>query len=128
MTSKISEGVTVMVETYYQPNFSNVLTSDFMFAYRITIINNNRFPIKLRSRYWNIFDSVGTRREVNGDGVVGIQPTIAPKEEYQYTSGCNLKSEFGKMYGHFTMENLLTHVKFNVSIPSFELQVPFKLN
>ena len=41
MISKISEGITISVETYYQPEYSNPVNSEFMFAYQITITNSN---------------------------------------------------------------------------------------
>jgi len=69
MISKISQGVKISVETYYQPEYSNPANSEFMFAYRISIENNNSFPVQLMSRHWFIFDSNGTSREVEGDGV-----------------------------------------------------------
>jgi ApaG protein len=128
MNSKISGGVKISVESFYQPEFSNPLNSEFMFAYRITIENNNDFPVKLLSRHWHIFDSNGSMKEVEGEGVVGIQPQIAPNEEYQYMSGCNLRSEIGRMHGTYLMENLNTHKTFSVTIPAFEMQVPFKMN
>lgn len=128
MTSKISEGVKISVESFYQPEFSNPLNSEFMFAYRITIENNNNFPVKLLSRHWHIFDSNGSMKEVEGEGVVGIQPQIAPAKQYQYMSGCNLRSEIGRMHGTYLMENLNTHKNFRVAIPAFEMQVPFKMN
>lgn len=128
MTSKISGGVKISVETFYQPEFSNPLNSEFMFAYRITIENSNDFPVKLLSRHWHIFDSNGSLKEVQGEGVVGIQPVIAPADKYEYMSGCNLRSEIGRMHGTYLMENLNTQHTFNVVIPSFEMQVPFKMN
>ncbi len=128
MTSKISGGVKISVETFYQPEFSNPLNSEFMFAYRITIENSNDFPVKLISRHWHIFDSNGSLKEVQGEGVVGIQPIIAPADKYEYMSGCNLRSEIGRMHGTYLMENLNTQHTFNVVIPSFEMQVPFKMN
>ncbi len=48
MSSIISEGVEVSVETLYQPDYSNPLQSEFMFAYRITLENHNVFPVKLQ--------------------------------------------------------------------------------
>lgn len=128
MISKISEGVEVSVETYYQPDYSNLLQSEFMFAYRITIENQNLFPVKLLRRHWQIFDSNGSLREVEGEGVVGVQPVINPGERYQYVSGCNLRTEMGKMSGIYQMENLLSKKMFNVNIPAFEMIVPFKNN
>ena len=128
MTSKISGGVKVSVETFYQPEFSNPLNSEFMFAYRIVIENNNEFPVKLLTRHWHIFDSNGSMKEVDGEGVVGVQPLIAPQEKYEYMSGCNLKSEIGRMHGTYLMENMNTQQTFRVAIPAFEMQVPFKMN
>ena len=128
MTSKISGGVIISVETFYQPEFSNPLNSEFMFAYKICIENSNNFPIKLLSRHWHIFDSNGSLKEVQGDGVVGVQPVISPDDKYEYMSGCNLRSEIGRMHGTYLMENLTTHKTFTVVIPSFEMQVPFKMN
>ena len=128
MVSKISEGVTISVETFYQPDQSNPVNSEYMFAYRITIENNNSFPVKLLRRHWFIFDSDSTHREVEGEGVIGIQPEINSGEKYQYISGCNLRTEFGKMHGTYFMENMSNKKMFYVNIPSFEMAVPFKLN
>ncbi|HMO61402.1 MAG TPA: Co2+/Mg2+ efflux protein ApaG [Ferruginibacter sp.] len=128
MVSKISEGVKVSVETFYQPDYSNPVNSEYMFAYRITIENNNSFPVKLLRRHWYIFDSNGSLREVEGEGVIGVQPQINPGENYQYISGCNLRTEMGRMYGNYQMENHSTQKLFRVSIPAFEMVVPFKMN
>jgi ApaG protein len=128
MNSKISEGVEVRVETFYQQDYSNPFQSEFMFAYRITIENHNPFPVKLHSRHWHIFDSNGSYREVEGEGVVGMQPIIQPGDEYQYVSGCNLHTEMGRMHGIYQMENLNNQHHFEVNIPAFEMIVPFKYN
>jgi len=128
MNSIISEGVQVSVDTFYQPDYSNPLQSEFMFAYRITLENHNSFPIKLHRRNWQIFDSNGTHREVEGEGVVGVQPVLKPGESYQYVSGCNLRTEMGKMKGTYQMENLNSKLMFEVDIPAFEMIVPMKNN
>jgi ApaG protein len=128
MVSKISEGVTISVETFYQPDHSNPVSSEYMFAYRITIENNNSFPVKLLRRHWYIFDSDSTHREVEGEGVIGNQPEINSGEKYQYISGCNLRTELGRMHGTYFMENLNSKKNFYVNIPAFEMIVPFKLN
>ncbi len=128
IVSKISEGVNTSVETFYQAEYSNPAGSEYMFAYRITIENINVFPIKLISRHWYIFDSNGTERQVEGEGVIGTQPTIESGKIYQYVSGCNLRSELGKMHGTYLFENLYNKKMFTVIIPQFEMIVPFKLN
>ena len=128
MANKISEGMEVSVETFYQPDYSNPISGEYMFAYRITIENHNGFAVKLHRRHWHIFDSNGSSREVEGEGVVGVQPILHPGERYQYVSGCNLRTEMGKMYGTYTMENLNNKKTFEVNIPVFEMIVPFKMS
>ncbi len=128
MTSMITAGVQVSVETFYQEDYSNPLQGEYMFAYRVEIENYNSFPVQLHRRHWFIFDSNATRREVEGEGVVGIQPVILPGETYRYVSGCNLKTEMGRMVGTYEMENLDTREQFTVQIPSFEMIVPYKNN
>jgi ApaG protein len=128
MANKISEGVEVSVESFYQPDYSNPISGEYMFAYRITIENHNTFPVKLHRRHWHIFDSNGSYREVEGEGVVGVQPVLNPGERYQYVSGCNLRTEMGKMFGCYNMENLHNKSSFEVNIPIFEMIVPFKMN
>ena len=128
MVSKISAGIKISVETYYQPEYSNPLNSEYMFAYRITIENGNVFPVKLLSRHWFIYDSSNKMREVEGEGVVGVQPVIASGASYQYISGCNLRTEMGKMQGTYLLENLNNKKHFHVLIPAFLLEAPFKMN
>jgi ApaG protein len=128
MVSKISEGVEISIETFFQKDYSNPLQNEYMFAYRITIENHNSFPVKLMRRYWEVFDSNTEQRIVEGEGVVGVQPLIMPGKNYQYVSGCHLKSELGKMEGYYTMENIENKELFKVNIPAFKLIAPVKLN
>lgn len=128
MISKISEGVEITVETFYQSGYSNPTSNEYMFAYRITIDNHNSFSIQLINRHWNIYDSNGEQRNVDGEGVVGEQPILNKGQHFVYTSGCNLRTEMGKMDGYYTMQNLNSKQLFKVKIPAFDLIVPSKLN
>jgi len=128
MVQKVTEGVNIMVETFYQPAHSNPLNSEYLFAYRITIENRTANTLKLLSRHWHIIDSNGTHREVEGEGVVGEQPVIASGDSYQYSSAANLNSDIGKMYGTYVVENLSNKRKMKVAIPEFQLVAPAKLN
>lgn len=128
MVSKISGGIEVSIETFFQKDYSNPMQNEFMFAYRITIENHNAYPVKLLRRYWEVFDSNTEHRVVEGDGVVGVQPLIMPGKQYQYVSGCHLKSELGKMQGYYTMENVETRDLIHVNIPAFKMAAPIKLN
>ncbi len=128
MESAVTEGVKISVEQFYQPDYSNPQQREFMFAYRVSIENNNSYSVQLLRRHWYIKDSSTEKREVEGEGVIGVQPIIAPNEKYQYISGCNLKSELGQMYGTYLMENVETKKKFEVEIPVFQMEAPFKRN
>lgn len=128
MVTKITEGVKISVETFYQPEYSRPMNNEFMFAYRVTIENNSESTVQLLSRHWYIFDSSGVRREVEGDGVVGKQPVIESNGSHQYISGCHLHTELGRMYGTYLMERLYDGKRFTVNIPEFRLVAPFKLN
>lgn len=128
MYTQITDRVKVSVETVYQSEYSNPEKEHFMFAYKIKIQNLGDQSVQLLRRHWWIFDSTGTVREVEGEGVVGEQPIIDPGETHEYVSGCNLKSDMGSMWGTYQMLRLLDNSKFDVKIPNFQLITPYKLN
>ncbi len=128
MVTKINEGVKVSVETIYQPEYSNPVNEHFMFAYRVKIENMGDYTVQLMSRKWSIFDSNGTKRQVEGEGVVGQQPIIEPGENHEYVSGCNLKTDIGTMKGSYEMIRVVDGQKFQVKIPEFQLIALYKLN
>ena len=128
MVSAVTRGVKVSVENYYQSDSSSPLQGEYMFAYRINIINESQDAVKLLRRHWFIVDSNGQVRAIEGEGVVGQQPVLEQNARYEYVSGCNLKTEVGKMYGTYLMERLYDNRQFFVSIPEFKLIAPQKLN
>lgn len=128
MVTKITDGVKVTVETIYQPEYSNPMNEHFMFAYKVHIENLTDYSVQLLRRHWYIFDSNGTKREVEGEGVVGQQPVIEPGESHEYVSGCNLKTDMGSMHGTYQMKRIVDEGEFNVNIPEFYLVAPYKLN
>lgn len=128
MVKKITEGICVTVETFYQEEQSSPVNGEYMFAYRITIDNYAEIPVQLLRRSWHIVDSTLGLRVVEGEGVVGQTPIIDPNESFQYVSAANLRSDMGKMYGTYQMVNLYTLQKFEVIIPEFMLLAPFKGN
>lgn len=128
MVTKITDGVKISVETIYQPEYSNPANEHFMFAYRVNIENLTENSVQLLNRHWHIFDSNGTKREVEGEGVVGQQPVIEPGDNHEYVSGCNLKTDIGSMRGSYEMERIVDGLKFRVNIPEFYLIAPYKLN
>ena len=128
MISQITSGIKVSVETFFQPAHSDYNRAHFVFAYSITIENDGDCSIQLKRRHWHIIDGYGMQREVEGEGVVGEQPVIEPGQSYQYVSGCDLHTEVGKMYGTYLMQRSTNAELFEVTIPTFMMVVPYKMN
>lgn len=128
MITKTTENIKISVDTVYQPEYSNPENEHFMFAYRIVIENMGEYNIQLLSRFWNIYDSNGQRRTVEGEGVVGQQPVILAGSSYEYVSGCNLNTDMGYMEGRYTMSREMDGSQFEVLIPRFDLIAPFRFN
>lgn len=128
MVAAITNGIKVSVETEFQPFYSDPLKSQFAFSYKIRIENNSEYTIQLMSRKWIIFDSIGQKYIVEGEGVVGVQPIIEPGYVHEYVSGCNFKSTIGQMKGVFYMEKLFDGKQLEVQIPEFTMIMPHILN
>jgi len=128
MVTAITQGVKISVETMYQDDFSDPANNHFMFAYQISIENLSDYTIQLQRRQWFIFDSNGSQREVEGEGVIGEQPVMEPGETHSYVSGCNLNTDMGTMRGNYTMKRIADDTRFIVDIPEFELIAPYRLN
>jgi ApaG protein len=129
MIKQETKGIIVGVEVEYLPHQSDTMLFNYVFMYSILIENKSNDIVKLLRRKWEILDSNGEKRIVNGEGVVGEQPVILPNEKYTYSSGCNLATDFGVMKGEYTLKNISRDDnEFKVIIPEFTLITPFKLN
>lgn len=126
---KIStHNIEISVEVKYWPQHSMPKENHYFFVYFISIQNKSDASVQLLKRHWDIFDSIGDKRVVDGEGVVGETPVLEPGQKFEYNSGCNLTSEMGYMKGYYTLIKLIDGKEFNVDIPKFELIVPAKLN
>lgn len=121
MYTKSTSGLTISVQTHFLEERSNILQKSFFFVYFIGITNNSPEPVTLLRRHWYIHDSMAADYEVEGDGVVGEQPIIAPGATYRYNSFCVLKSFEGSMEGTYTMQREDGQT-FDVQIPLFHLR------
>lgn len=128
MVTKVTNGISVSVNTLYREEFSNPGNRYFLFSYFITIENHTDDTIQLLRRNWEIYDSSGEYRHVEGAGVVGEQPMLRPGQRYEYESSCHFTTEIGKMKGTYLMERVGERTSFEVEIPEFMMVVPAKLN
>jgi ApaG protein len=118
-----SPRVCVQVQSVYIESQSLPDEERYVFAYTVTIRNLGRTQVQLLGRYWLITNGHGRETEVQGEGVVGVQPHIAPGDEYQYTSGAVLETPLGTMKGHYEMVDIDGR-PFSIDIPVFRLFVP----
>lgn len=118
-----TNGVTVRVSVSFQPETSQPREGRWFWIYQVRIENGRNASIQLLNRHWRITDGRGAVHIVEGSGVVGEQPVIAPGCAYDYVSGCPLATPSGQMVGHFGMLDT-DGARFQASIPSFPLLGP----
>jgi ApaG protein len=128
METLTTNNITVSVETEFLAAHSNPREGKYIFGYHITIENRSLHTVQLLRRHWVIQDSDGVLREVEGEGVVGMQPVLAPGDVHGYSSFCNLGTEIGRMSGTYLMTRIEDGSQFEASIPEFYMLAPFKLN
>jgi ApaG protein len=95
--------------------------------YHITI-ENLRFFGAIAAQKVDYIRCSRSERIVEGEGVVGVQPSIPSGDQHEYTSSCLMNTAFGTMKGHYTFERLVDGVEFDVTIPLFQLEVPYLLS
>jgi ApaG protein len=115
--------IKVAVRSIYIDDESAPEDNKYVFAYTVTIRNVGTVPAQLLTRHWIITDADGKIQEVNGDGVVGEQPRLAPGEDFQYTSAALIETPVGTMGGSYQMV-ADDGVSFDAEIPLFRLSIP----
>tara|TARA_B110000967_G_scaffold69846_1_gene72327 strand:- start:657 stop:1034 length:378 start_codon:yes stop_codon:yes gene_type:complete len=119
--------IEVDVEVTYLPDQSNLTSSQYAYAYTITITNNGDTGAQLRTRRWLIQDESGETEEVIGEGVIGQQPHLSPGESFKYSSGAVINTETGTMKGTYGMISDQGQ-RFDAVIPEFTLSEPYTLH
>ena len=118
-----TDGVTVRVSVSYLPEQSEPRRGRWFWAYHIRIENDSDRAVQLLTRHWVITDGRGARHSVEGEGVVGEQPLIAPGGSFDYVSGCPLQTPEGAMQGSYRLIGE-DGAAFDVAIPRFALHAP----
>lgn len=100
----VTEGIRIVVTPRYLAAESSPDERRYVFAYHVRISNEGDRRAVLRSRHWTIVDAHGHRRNVEGPGVIGEFPDLAPGEHFEYASYCPLETPWGTMEGAYLME------------------------
>jgi ApaG protein len=123
MSTTVTKGIRVTVESRYVAEQSNPAAYRFVFAYTVEIANVGDAPAQLTTRHWIITDARGNTEEVRGPGVVGETPRLLPGQMFQYTSGCIMRTARGTMHGSYQMIRDDEEM-FDADIPLFSLVAP----
>ena len=119
----VTDGVAVHVSVTFMPEQSRIEAGKWFWVYHIRIENDRDDTIQLMTRHWRITDARGMVSLVDGEGVVGETPVLAPGQTHDYVSGCELMTNMGSMEGHYTFADE-DGARFDVAIPFFPLAAP----
>ncbi len=106
----------------FSPRFEAPDERRFQFVYFITIRNESDQTVTVKGRKWVVTDSRNQTVVVEGEGVVGQYPTLAPGESFSYHS-YHVTGSDSVAQGAFlavTDEDVAVFAK----IPPFALTVP----
>ena len=116
-------GIVVQTKVTYLPDQSDESADRYVFSYTITISNLGTHTAQLISRHWIITDAYNHVQEVRGQGVVGEQPVLKPKQSFEYSSGTVLATQVGTMKGSYLFRSD-DGTEFSAEIAQFILSVP----
>ena len=127
MSDTITRGIRVQVRAEFLPERSSPRDGQYIFQYHVRIANEGAETAQLISREWTITNAEGEVAKVQGGGVVGEYPVLAPGAEFEYTSYCPLRTAVGTMQGCYQMVTAGGD-HFDAVIAPFTLAVPNALN
>lgn len=127
MSEAVTNNIRVEVIARHSPENSKPLEDQWVFQYTVRITNQGDDTVQLLTRHWIITDGVGQVHEVQGPGVVGEQPVLAPGESYKYSSWCPLKTPTGVMRGTYQMARPAGE-QFDIEIAPFALKARYTIH
>lgn len=116
----VSNGIRVLVRPEFAAEHSDAAVPRYVFVYHIRIENVGERTAQLLWRHWYIDDVAAGRSEVEGEGVVGETPVLAPGDVHEYQSFCVLEGEEGAMEGYYIFKRP-DGEEFRATIPRFLL-------
>ncbi len=125
MFSKTTRDIKVTATPQFLAEHSEPSDGHYVWAYTIQLENSGHETVQLLNRHWKIADAQGQIQEVRGAGVIGEQPVLAPGQSYSYTSGTQLATASGIMFGEYEMVKP-NGERFEVEVPAFSLDSPYQ--
>ena len=127
MSDAVTNSIRVEVMSRHSAENSRPNQGEWVFEYTVRITNQGSETVQLLSRHWIITDASEHTAEVEGPGVVGEQPILAPGESFKYSSWCPLKTPIGKMHGTYRMA-VAGGAQFDIEIAPFALKAAYTVN
>jgi ApaG protein len=117
------QGLSVKVDdVIYMPSLDAPDEKPHPFVYFISIKNDSGERVTIRGRKWIVREDDGEVAVVEGDGVIGQTPVLAPGEDFSYNS-YHVVAGGAEVEGAFFGETANGEWVF-VRIPAFRLDVP----
>lgn len=118
------DGLSVVVDdVIYMPSLDHPEDRPHPFVYFINIKNKSSERVRIRGRKWLVREELTDEVSVvEGDGVVGQMPELAPGEEFSYNS-YHVARGNGHAEGTFFGQTESGRNVY-VRIPPFKLQLP----
>lgn len=117
-----TDDITVIVRPMYLDDRSDFFEKRFVFGYGVRIENGGYADVQLLRRHWQIREATGRLQDVEGEGVVGAQPTITRGMAYEYESFCVINAFEATMEGTYLMQRS-GGARFRITIPQCPLLV-----
>lgn len=93
-----------------------------VFIYFLTIYNGSDLRVTLLGRKWLLRHPDGSQLVIEGDGIVGETPSLAPGEKFSYNSYHVTASNAVAQGSFHGVDEHNRHI--HVRIPSFRLLIP----
>ena len=123
VSDKAAYQLQVTTAVDYIEKASNPQHKQFIFHYHITIQNVGSSSVQLLRRHWLITNGDAEKKIIDGDRVVGEQPTLLAGALFSYSSSAVLSTPFGTMQGYYEF-GAADGNEFKVEVPLFRLAVP----
>lgn len=119
---RMTDGIRITVQPRYAADHSDPSEPRHVFVYHIRIENVGDDTAQLLWRHWDIHDdALIDDTQVEGEGVVGEMPVIAPGGVHEYESFSVLRGTSGWMEGWYEFVRPDGN-RFRAAIPRFVLQ------
>lgn len=117
------EGLNVRIDrVVFSPEFETPPERPYAFVYSITIANESKEAVTIKGRKWVVTESDGSRFVVEGEGVVGEFPRLAPGEHFSYKSYMTVASDSFAEGSYLALTE--EEIPVLTRIPRFHMHIP----